>query len=56
LAAIELPEASLNLVQLPALGVDEGGDRFGRQKRLRPTGSSGERLEALLGVGIDSNR
>jgi len=55
-AAIELPEPGLNLVQLPALGIDEGGDRFRGQERLLATGSSGERLEALLGGDIESDR
>jgi len=34
---IELLDAGLNFIQLPALGLDEGGNRFGRKKRLRPT-------------------
>ena len=53
-AFIQLRDPDLNLVQLPAFGFDESGDRFGGQERLRAPSTPGQRLEALLGVGVDA--
>ena len=53
---IELLDAGLNFIQLPAFSLDKGGNRFRGKKRLRTTCAFRERLEALLGVDIDSNR
>jgi hypothetical protein len=54
-AFIEFLKASENLVQLPALRLDKGGNRFCGQKRLRATRALRQSLEPLLGVGIDAN-
>ncbi len=54
-AFIEFLEASLNLIELPALSLDIGRDRFRGKKRLRTTGSFGKGFEPLLGVGTDTN-
>jgi hypothetical protein len=54
-ASIELVDSGLNLIELPAFRLDEGGDRRRGQKRLRVASSFRERLEALLHVGIDAD-
>ena len=54
---IQFLEASLNLIELPALCFDKGGNGLGGEKRLGATRALGERLEALLlpSRGIDTN-
>jgi hypothetical protein len=54
-AFIELFEASLDLIELPALRLDKSRDRFRGKKRLRTTGSLGKRLEPLLGIDAYAN-
>ena len=55
-ALVELLDAGLDFIELPAFRLNESGNRFGRKKRLRPTRALRERLETLLGVDVDSNR
>ena len=52
-ALIELFDGSLNLIQLPALRLDKGGDRFRGKKRFGPAAASGEGLEPLFRVRVD---
>ncbi len=54
-ALIEFTEPYLSFVELPAFRLDEGGNRFGGKERLRASRTFGQRLEALLGIGIDAN-
>jgi hypothetical protein len=49
-ARIELVHGSLNFIELPTFGVNEGGDGFGGKKRFRSPSTFRERLKALLGV------
>lgn len=55
MAFIESFEASLNLVQLPTLRLNKGGDCFSGEKRLGAACAPGERLEPFLGVGGDTD-
>jgi hypothetical protein len=52
---IELVDPSLRFIELPAFCLDEGGNRFSGKERFGPPSTFGERLEAFLGVRIDSN-
>src|SRR5437762_4192351 len=54
-AFVELLEAGLNLVQLPALRLDKRGNCFCGQKRLRAAGAPGQHLEPLLRTDIDAH-
>ena len=50
-AGVEIGEACLHLVVLPAFRLDEGGDRFRGEERLRAAGPLGQGLELpLLGA------
>lgn len=48
--------AGLNFIQLPAFRLDKGGNRFRGKKRFRTAYAFSERVEALFGGDIDSNR
>jgi len=50
---VQILEASVNLIQLPALRLYIGGDGFSREKRFGATRALCERLELVLGVAID---
>jgi hypothetical protein len=52
---IQFLEARLNLVKLPALRFDKGGNCFGGKKRLRPACAAGECVEPFLGAGVEAN-
>jgi hypothetical protein len=53
--SIELVDPGLRVIELPAFCLDEGGDGFGGKERFGPPSTFRERLEAFLGVRIDSN-
>ena len=55
LGLIEILDPYLNFVELPAFRLDEGCNCFRGKERLRASRTFGERLEALLGIGIDAN-
>ena len=55
-ALVELLDAGLNFIQLPAFRLNEGGDGLSCKKRLRPPSTLGECFEALLRVGVEANR
>ncbi len=50
---IQILEASMNLIQLPALRLYIGGNGFRREKRFGATRALCERLELVLGVAVD---
>ena len=50
---IKLLKTSLNLIQLPSLRFDIGGNGFSREKRFGATCALCERLELVLGVAVD---
>jgi hypothetical protein len=52
---MELIDSSLNFIELPAFGLDEGGNCFGGKEGLRAPSPFGERLEALLRLRVDAN-
>src|SRR4030095_15308441 len=54
-AVIELHDATLNLIELPAFRLNEGGDGLGCEVRLRAPRTFRERLETLLGIRVDAN-
>jgi hypothetical protein len=54
-AFIQVLQAGLNLVELPALRFDECGNGFSSKKRLGATDAPGEHFELLLGMGVDAN-
>lgn len=53
-AVVELLDGRLNLVELPALGLDERGDSFGREERLGSPRAFGECLKLFLRIGLDA--
>src|SRR5262249_38601737 len=54
-AVIELRDTTLNLIELSAFRLNEGGDGLGCEERLRAPRTFRERLETLLSIGVDRN-
>jgi len=55
-ALIELLDADLGFIQLPAFRLDKGGDGLGGEEGLRAARTFGQRLESLFRIDVDPNR